>query len=64
MKWFDIIFFRTLGVGLLLHETILTEDSEWELIVAGLCMFLMPDVINGRTSVAARIIERILGRGE
>ena len=61
MKWVDLIFFRAIGLGLVIHETILTEHSEWELLVAGLCMFLMPDALNGKDSLPGRIIDRVLG---
>lgn len=46
----DILFFRAIGVGLLYHETVLTEVADKWLIAAGVCMFFMPDWIRGKNS--------------
>lgn len=62
MRIVDIIFFRLLGVGILAHETLGTGKSEWSLIVASLCMFLMPDVVKGGGTVPIRIVEKLIGR--
>lgn len=58
----DLLFFRAVGAWLLYNEATLPvgERSDWELIVAALCMFFMPDAIRGRNSVPAQVIKRLV----
>jgi hypothetical protein len=62
-KWnhiIDTLFFRALGLGILYNEARLTDNAQWELIVASICMFLMPDFIRGKDSLPSRVVARIL----
>ena len=56
----DLIFFRSIGVAILAHETVVTKESEWAVIMAGVMMFFMPDALRGKNSLGARIVRRKL----
>jgi hypothetical protein len=56
----DLIFFRSIGVGILWHEVVGTPTSEWSVMMAGLAMFFMPDALRGRNSLGARLVLRWL----
>ena len=56
----DLVFFRSLGVGILVHETVLTPQSEWSVIMAGVMMFFMPEAVRGRNSLGASVLRKAL----
>jgi hypothetical protein len=60
----DAIFFRAIGLGLLYNEARLTDNAQWELIVAAICMFLMPDFIRGKDSLPSKVVARVLQNGK
>jgi hypothetical protein len=56
----DAILFRVIGIAILYNETRLTDNAQWELIVAAICMFLMPDFIRGKDSLPSKVVARVL----
>lgn len=58
----DLVFFRSLGVGLLVHETLIAPASEWTIVMAGIMMFFMPDALRGRNSIGGRLILKKLSQ--
>jgi hypothetical protein len=56
----DIILFRIMGSALLYNEARLEESAQWEIIVAAICMFLMPDFIRGKDSLPSKVVASIL----
>ena len=57
----DAIIFRTSGFLLLYNEARLEKDADWEIIVAAICLFFMPDAIRGKNSLPFRVIEKLIG---
>ena len=53
----DLVFFRTLGVGTLIHEVAVTPQAETPVIVGALCLFFMPDWLRGRNSLPMQLLQ-------
>lgn len=58
----DVLFFRTLGVGLIVHEVQPKDPADWKVVAAGICMFFMPDALRGQDSGVLKLIRAIRGQ--
>jgi hypothetical protein len=54
--WLDVLFFRLLATGGLIHEIVLTPQAEWPILVGAIWLFFMPDLLRGKDSIAARAL--------
>lgn len=57
----DVLFFRLLATGTLVHEVLLTETAETTILVGAICLFFMPDWLRGKDSIPARLLARLIG---